>query len=364
MSRLLVFCAHDRRPHALVEELDAADELDFTWTTDLGVLDATLAQGSHALCLLLLRGEPSPELAAVLDRAREAGQLRGAVSIHSVPSPSGLRAMLKLGVREAFLEPVTPRRVVQALKLRLRELPGPVVATGAFQERDPIPCELCTYGRVVRLSAARPGSLLVRTNLVLERGAEVVIAGPLMRALGVERARFHAVSPDPAAQGDGYAAAWWLDQPVEAQILTGWERVVAGLSVVDGDGCAVPAADSRSRCSFVSQARLVAVSTHGFEVSPPPRGCTRTASSSWSGPKSAHVPGSACTGATSTGGGSKTPTRGDSAARSCPSATTPRSPSSGRASRSRSRSSRRGRRTPSRAPPPPPRWALRWSSSS
>lgn len=147
--RLVIWDTLERRPVALVQELAAAREVDFTWTTDAAAFRAAATAGGHALALVLLRGEPTPEQQQLL---REVAAVTPLVASSANPSAAALRSVLALGVVDLFAEPIAPHRLVVALEARLHGHATPTTAR-VLHPIDPVACHLSVFGRATEGAA-------------------------------------------------------------------------------------------------------------------------------------------------------------------------------------------------------------------
>jgi hypothetical protein len=231
MPRVLICNNQDRKPHELLKELNTSDDLDFTYTTDLDVFEFALRQRSHELCLVLVREEPSRELVEILSKARSLQLFSGAVSLHAGPSRAGVQAMLKLGVRDVLVEPISARRVAQALRQRLNRTPGPVVTSGTMNEVQRVSADLLTFGRVGKIAAARP-EIFVESDLVLAEGDAVTIVDGLPRFFQRERLTFKVLRQDDRDIYYAYHHGYWLGEPDEPSVAGAWDAFLDG---VQGD---------------------------------------------------------------------------------------------------------------------------------
>ncbi len=179
MSRLVIWDALDRRPTALLQELAGSREVDFTWTRDASLFEVAAGSGEHAVALVLVRGVPTEAQAAVIHRV--AAQLFTVALVPNVATES-LRALLRLGVREVYAEPITPHRLFTALGARARGVWVPSPASAVLHPVDPVVCTLSVFGAPetslpARWFAVAPGAFEVSTTGVVEVGALVEVLG-------------------------------------------------------------------------------------------------------------------------------------------------------------------------------------------
>jgi hypothetical protein len=186
VSRLVIWDALDRRPTALLQELAGSREVDFTWTRDASLFEVAAGSGEHAVALVLVRGVPTEAQAAVIHRV--AAQLFTVALVPNVATES-LRALLRLGVREVYAEPITPHRLFTALGARARGVWVPSPASAVLHPVDPVVCTLSVFGDPetslpARWFAVAPGAFEVSTTGVVEVGAlvEVLSAPPSVRS--------------------------------------------------------------------------------------------------------------------------------------------------------------------------------------
>lgn len=226
MPRLLIYDASPPKAHeALLHEVATSRAFEHTYTTDPELFESALAQRNHSLCLVLIGAEPAPELVELLGRARDHGRFDGALSLHASLSPTGIRAMLTLGVREVFVAPVAPARVVASIRAHLGGTHLAGVPLGALRDVPPVPVELRSFGRVGRLST-RPGELLVETHLTLDAGDEVALVDPFGGAFGVQRVTFRVAGRGDREPGCTYPYAYWLYAPSDPRVLAGWSALL------------------------------------------------------------------------------------------------------------------------------------------
>lgn len=218
--RLLIYDATDRKPHALLQELGSSRDVEFTFTSDADVLAAALAQRNHDLCLVLLRSEPSADLVEQLSKARSRPPA-GLVSVHASPAPEGVRAMMALGASAVFVEPISPHRLLQSIRVRLHGA-GPTVPLGVFAERNHAACDLRIAARIARIAVDRPGELFVETDLALADGSEVTLVDELPERFGVHRLTFRVLRREQRDLYYGQQHGYWLGEPEDGRVTGQW----------------------------------------------------------------------------------------------------------------------------------------------
>ncbi|MCA9492316.1 MAG: hypothetical protein KC621_20425 [Myxococcales bacterium] len=247
--RLLIYDATDRKPHALLQELGSSRDVAFTFTNDADVLAAALAQRNHDLCLVLLRSEPSADLVEQLSKARSLPPA-GVVSVHANPAPEGVRAMLALGARAVFVEPISPHRLLQAIRVRVHG-PGPTVPLGHFAERNHAACDLRVPSRLARIAVDRPGELFVETDVTLAEGAEITLVDELPERFGVHRLTFRVLRREQRDLYYGLHHGYWIGDPEDGRVRAQWATFC--------QRAATEAAHPRPKVLWVSERRLAKI---------------------------------------------------------------------------------------------------------